>query len=149
MAGWSSANKYSLMGGLRAAGQLIAYELPLLLAVVAVVVQAGTMSMVGIVEAQYLQGTWFLFKFFPLGLVAFFIYMVAGVAESNRNPFDLPEAENELGAGYHTEYSGMRFGLFFLGEYVHMQVLGALTAVFFLGGWRGPLLPPVPVARSR
>ena len=98
---------------------------------------AGSFSLVSIVDAQAEV------PFIALQPISFAIFVISAMAESKRIPFDLPEAENELGAGFHTEYSGMRFGLFFLGEYVHIQVLGALTAVFFLGGWRGPWLPPV------
>jgi NADH-quinone oxidoreductase subunit H len=114
---------------------MISYELSLGLSLVPVVMLAGSFSLVDIVDAQ--AGC----PFILLQPVSFALFFISAVAESKRIPFDLPEAENELGAGYHMEYSGMRFGLFFLGEYVHMQVLGALVAVFFLGGWRGPLLP--------
>jgi NADH-quinone oxidoreductase subunit H len=138
--GWASNNKFSLMGGLRSAAQMISYEVPQGLSIVVPLMFAGTMSLVGIVEAQQQQGVWFLFKYPPIGLLAFFIYMVAGVAESNRNPFDLPEAESELVAGFHTEYSGMRFALFFLGEYANMIVISAVATTLFLGGW----LPPFP-----
>jgi NADH-quinone oxidoreductase subunit H len=137
LGGWASNSKFSLLGGIRGAAQMISYELALGLSLVPIVMLAKSMSLVAIVEAQ---------SQYPFVLVqplAFIIFVVAAMAESKRIPFDLPEAENELGAGYHTEYSGIRFGLFFLGEYVHMQVLGALIAVFFLGGWHGPLLPPV------
>ena len=136
LGGWASNSKYSLLGGIRGAAQMISYELPLGLSLVPIVMLARSFSLVDIVNAQ---------ADYPFILVqpfSFALFMLSAMAESKRIPFDLPEAENELGAGYHTEYSGMRFGLFFLGEYVHMQVLGALVAVFFLGGWRGPLLPP-------
>jgi NADH-quinone oxidoreductase subunit H len=126
------------MGGLRSAAQMISYEVPQGLSIVVPLLFAGSMSLVGIVEAQ--QGLWFFFKYWGLGAIAFFIYMVAGVAESNRNPFDLPEAESELVAGFHTEYSGMRFALFFLGEYANMIVISAVATTLFLGGW----LPPFP-----
>lgn len=135
LGGWASNSKFSLLGGIRGAAQMISYELALGLSLIPVVMLAGSFSMVAIVDAQ---------KNYPFILVqplAFIIFFISAAAESKRIPFDLPEAENELGAGYHTEYSGMRFGLFFIGEYVHMQVLGALIAIFFLGGWRGPLLP--------
>jgi NADH-quinone oxidoreductase subunit H len=138
--GWSSNSKFSLMGGLRSAAQMISYEVPQGLSLVVPLMFAGTMSLVGIVEAQRDQQVWFLFKYPPVGLLAFFIYLVAGVAESNRNPFDLPEAESELVAGFHTEYSGMRFALFFLGEYANMIVISAVATTLFLGGW----LPPLP-----
>jgi NADH-quinone oxidoreductase subunit H len=136
LGGWASNSKYSLLGGIRGAAQMISYELALGLSLVPIVMLAGSFSLVDIVNAQ--TG----YPFILVQPVSFVIFILSAMAESKRIPFDLPEAENELGAGYHTEYSGMRFGLFFLGEYVHMQVLGALTAVFFLGGWRGPLLPP-------
>jgi len=116
---------------------MISYELSLGLSLVPIVMLSRSLSLVDIVNAQAH------YPFILVQPVSFLIFIVSAMAESKRIPFDLPEAENELGAGYHTEYSGMRFGLFFLGEYVHMQVLGALTAVFFLGGWRGPLLPPM------
>ena len=135
LGGWSSNSKYSLLGGIRAAAQMISYELALGLSLIPVVMQAGSFSLVEIVRAQADR------PFILVEPVSFAIFFISSLAESKRIPFDLPEAENELGAGFHTEYSGMRFGLFFLGEYVHMQVLGALIAVFFLGGWRGPLLP--------
>jgi NADH-quinone oxidoreductase subunit H len=136
LGGWSSNNKFSLMGGLRSAAQMISYEVPQGLSLVGPLMLAGTMSLVGIVEAQKSQGLWYVVP----QLIGFFIYMVAGVAESNRNPFDLPEAESELVAGFHTEYSGMRFALFFLGEYANMIVISAVATTLFLGGW----LPPFP-----
>ncbi len=136
LGGWASNSKYSLLGGIRGAAQMISYELSLGLSLVPIVMLAGSFSLVDIVQAQEK------YPFILVQPVAFVIFIISAMAESKRIPFDLPEAENELGAGYHTEYSGMRFGLFFLGEYVHMQVLGALVAVLFLGGWRGPVLPP-------
>jgi len=135
LGGWASNSKYSLLGGIRGAAQMISYELALGLSLVPVVMLAGSFSLVQIVQAQARL------PFALIQPVSFVIFIIAAMAESKRIPFDLPEAENELGAGYSTEYSGMRFGMFFIGEYVHMQVLGALVAVFFLGGWRGPLLP--------
>jgi len=135
LGGWASNSKYSLLGGIRGAAQMISYELSLGLSLVPIVMLARSFSLVDIVNAQAQ------YPFILVQPVSFVIFILSAMAESKRIPFDLPEAENELGAGYHTEYSGMRFGLFFLGEYVHMQVLGALTAVFFLGGWRGPFLP--------
>jgi NADH-quinone oxidoreductase subunit H len=135
LGGWASNSKYSLLGGIRGAAQMISYELALGLSLVPVVMLAGSFSLVDIVQAQER------IPFVVLQPVSFVIFIVAAMAESKRIPFDLPEAENELGAGFSTEYSGMRFGMFFIGEYVHMQVLGALLAVFFLGGWRGPVLP--------
>lgn len=137
--GWSSNNKFSLMGGLRSAAQMISYEVPQGLSLVSPLILYGTMSLVGIVQAQQTM-PWQLrlAGLIPL-IISFFIYLVAGVAESNRNPFDLPEAESELVAGFHTEYSGMRFALFFLGEYANMIVISAVATTVFLGGW----LPPV------
>jgi NADH-quinone oxidoreductase subunit H len=135
LGGWASNSKFSLLGGIRGAAQMISYELALGLAIIPVVMRAGSFSLVDIVNAQ--AGLWYVVS----EPVAFVIFFISAMAESKRIPFDLPEAENELGAGFHTEYSGMRFGLFFLGEYVAMQVLGGLIAVFFLGGWQGPLLP--------
>jgi NADH-quinone oxidoreductase subunit H len=135
LGGWSSNSKYSLLGGIRGAAQMVSYELSLGLSLVPIVMQAGSFSLVEIVGAQSSR------PFILVEPAAFVIFFISAMAESKRIPFDLPEAENELGAGFHTEYSGMRFGLFFLGEYVHMQVLGGLIAVFFLGGWHGPLLP--------
>lgn len=137
LGGWASNSKYSLLGGIRGAAQMISYELSLGLSLVPVVMLAGSFSLVDIVAAQSR------YPFLLLQPLAFIIFFVSAVAETKRLPFDLPEAENELVAGYHTEYSGMRFGLYFLGEYVTMVVLGSLVAVFFLGGWRGPLLPPL------
>ncbi|MGD2186542.1 MAG: NADH-quinone oxidoreductase subunit NuoH [Desulfobacterales bacterium] len=135
MGGWASNSKYSLIGGIRGAAQMISYELALGLSLIPIVMLADSFSIVEIVNAQEK------YPFILAQPLAFVIFMISAMAESKRIPFDLPEAENELGAGYHTEYSGIRFGLFFLGEYVHLQVLGALVAVLFLGGWRGPILP--------
>jgi len=137
LGGWASNSKYSLLGGIRGAAQMISYELSLGLSLVPIVMLARSFSLVDIVRAQAE------YPFILVQPISFIIFLISAVAETKRIPFDLPEAENELGAGYHTEYSGMRFGLFFLGEYVNLQVLGALVAVFFLGGWHGPLLPPV------
>jgi NADH-quinone oxidoreductase subunit H len=146
MAGWSSANKYSLLGGLRAAGQLIAYELPLILAVVGVVIQAGTMNMQGIVFAQA-EGE--IFGWGGMGnpyiltqFLGFFIFMVAVQAELTQAPFDMPIAESELISGYLTEYSGIRFLLFFIGEFATSGVFSAVAAVLFLGGWYVPGIDP-------
>jgi NADH-quinone oxidoreductase subunit H len=136
LGGWSSNSKFALLGGIRGAAQMISYELALGLSLVPVVMLSGSFSLTAIVDAQAR------IPFIVLQPVSFVIFIISAMAESKRIPFDLPEAENELGAGFHTEYSGMRFGLFFLGEYVHIQVLGALIAVFFLGGWHGPFLPP-------
>lgn len=137
LGGWASNSKYSLLGGIRGAAQMISYELALGLSLVPVVMLAGSFSIVDIVDAQAR------YPFILVQPIAFAIFVISAMAESKRIPFDLPEAENEIVAGFHTEYSGIRFGLFFLGEYVNMQVLGAMVAVLFLGGWRGPVLPPV------
>jgi NADH-quinone oxidoreductase subunit H len=145
MAGWSSANKYSLMGGLRAAGQLIAYELPLVLAVVGVIIQAGTMSMVGIVEAQSsfeVFGTGIIVPYVFVQFVGFLVFMIAALAELSRIPFDLPVAESELVMGFVTEYSGFRFLFFFLGEYANMFSMSAIASTLFLGGYYFPGLNP-------
>lgn len=135
VAGWSSRNKYSLIGGFRAAAQQISYEVPMILAVLGVVMLANTMSMRGIVEAQ--SGGWFILT----QPFAFAIYFIAMLAELNRIPFDLPEAESELVAGFNTEYSGMRFALFFLAEYINVFTWSLITVLLFFGGWSGPLLP--------
>lgn len=144
LGGWASNNKFSLMGGLRSGAQMISYELPLGFAVISVLLMGGSLSLVEIVEVQRASGQWF---FFPWrwalglpGLLAFGIYFICGVAETNRNPFDLPEAESELVAGFHTEYSGMKFALFFLAEYANMLVVSSLAVILFFGGW----LPPFP-----
>jgi len=137
LGGWASNSKYSLLGGIRGAAQLISSEFPLGLSLVPVVMLARSFSLVDITNAQ--SG----YPFILVQPVSFIIFLIAAVAEIKRIPFDLPEAENELGAGYHTEYSGMRFGLFFLGEYITMVILGSLVAIFFLGVWHGPLLPPI------
>jgi len=142
MAGWGSANKYSLMGGLRATGQLIAYELPLILAVVGVVIQAGTMNMQGIVMAQA-DGSIFGWSgmgnpFLLTQFVGFVVFMIAMQAELTQSPFDMPVAESELVTGYMTEYSGMRFLMFFIGEFATAGVFSAIAAVLFLGGWYVP-----------
>jgi NADH-quinone oxidoreductase subunit H len=134
LGGWASNNKFSLMGGMRSAAQLISYEVPMGFAVVTVVLMANTLSLVGIVEAQRAAGIWY----FVPGIVAFFIYFVCGVAETNRNPFDLPEAESELVAGFHTEYSGMKFAFYFLAEYANMVVVSSVATVLFFGGWLRP-----------
>lgn len=142
LAGWSSNSKYSLLGGLRSSAQMISYELSYGLAFAAVILIAGSLSLRTIVDNQ--AGYWFGFipKWYlfiqPLG---FFIFMTAGVAETNRAPFDFPEAEQELVAGYHTEYSSMSFALFFLAEYVNMVTVSAVATDLFLGGWHGPFLP--------
>lgn len=156
MAGWSSANKYSLMGGLRAAGQLIAYELPMVLAVIGVVIMAGTMSLSGIVKAQadFSLFGWsgfgdqpianFISPFFILQFVGFLIFFISALAELSRIPFDMPIAESELVTGYLTEYSGFRFLFFFLAEFSNMFTMSAIAATLFLGGYLGPFVDVAP-----
>ncbi|MCL4531812.1 MAG: NADH-quinone oxidoreductase subunit NuoH [Actinobacteria bacterium] len=136
VAGWGSGNKYSVLGGMRAAAQMISYEVPLLLALIGPILIVGSLSMGDIVKAQ---------SVLPLAVlqpVAFVIYLIAGLAEVNRAPFDIPEAESELIAGFHIEYSGMKFALFFLAEYLNSFAVAAIATTVFLGGWQGPLLPP-------
>jgi len=137
LAGWSSDNKYSLLGGLRAAAQMISYEVFMGLSLIGVVVLAGSFDLAKIVEAQ--RKMWFVIPQF----LGFLLFLIAGVAETRRLPFDLPEAESELVAGYHSEYSGMKFGMFFVGEYLGITVISALIAILFFGGWLGPWLPPI------
>ncbi len=141
MAGWSSRNKYSLLGAMRAVAQMISYEVPLLLSTVGVVMITGSLSLVDIVDAQnrYTWGLahWNVFK--PWGLAGFVMFVIASMAETNRSPFDLPEGESEIVAGYFTEYSGFKFALFFLGEYVGMFGIAGLGTSLFLGGWSSPL----------
>jgi NADH-quinone oxidoreductase subunit H len=132
LAGWSSNSKYAVIGGLRGTAQMISYELSMSMSLLAVVAMAGTMNLNDIVKAQ--GPLWFL-ALQPLG---FFIFLISAVAESRRTPFDLPEAENELVAGFHTEYSSMKFALFFLGEYIGVLMLSAIIAILYLGGWQGP-----------
>ena len=145
MAGWASNSHYPLMGALRSSAQMVSYEIAMGLAVVSAVLMTslnkegtGTLSMIGIVQAQQAQHVWFAFKFFPLGLIAFFIFAIAMVAETNRAPFDLPEAESELTAGFHTEYSGFRWSLFFLAEYSAMIAVSSIAVTLWLGGWMRP-----------
>jgi NADH-quinone oxidoreductase subunit H len=145
MAGWASNSHYPLIGALRSSAQMVSYEVAMGLAVVSAILMTslnaegtGTLSMIGIVQAQLAQGEWFIFKFFPLGLVAFFIFAVAMVAETNRAPFDLAEAESELTAGFHTEYSGFRWSLFFLAEYSAMIAVSSIAVTLWLGGWLRP-----------
>lgn len=137
LAGWSSNNKYSLLGGLRSAAQMISYELSLGLALIGVLMVTQSLSLVDIVNAQ--SKYWFVL-IQPLG---FLIYAISAIAEVNRCPFDLPEAETELVAGFHTEYSSMKFALFFMAEYANIITVSAIAVTFFFGGWRGPFLPPV------
>jgi NADH-quinone oxidoreductase subunit H len=144
LAGWSSNNKYSLMGGLRSSAQLISYELSLGLALIGVVLQSGTLDIYSIVEQQggHLGITgWNIFWVQPLG---FLIYLISAIAETNRVPFDLPEAETELVAGFHTEYSAMKFALFFMAEYINMFTVSMLATTLFLGGWNGPFVDQLP-----
>ena len=145
MAGWASNSHYPLIGSLRSSAQMISYEIAMGMAVVSAILMTslnksgtGTLSMIGIVEAQQEQQIWFLFKFFPLGFIAFAIFAIAMVAETNRAPFDLPEAESELTAGFHTEYSGLRWSLFMLGEYTAMIAVSSIAVTLWLGGWLRP-----------
>ena len=134
LAGWASNSKYPLLASLRASAQLISYEIAVTMTLVSVILTAGTLSMVGIVEAQQESGLWFGF----VQPVAFVLVLIGGLAETNRAPFDLPEAEQELTGGFHTEYSGMRFALFFLAEYANMIVISAVVTILFWGGWLRP-----------
>ena len=136
-AGWGSNNKYSLIGSIRSVAQNIAYEIPLLLSILPVILIANSLSLKDIVEAQ--KGIWFV-VYQP---VAFLTFFIASVAETNRTPFDLPEAESELVAGFHTEYSGMRFAFFFLAEYTNIFIVSAIATTLFLGGYQGPILPGI------
>ncbi len=145
MAGWASNSHYPLIGALRSSAQMVSYEIAMGMAVVSAVLMTslnatgtGTLSMIGIVQAQQQQQIWYLFKFFPLGLIAFVIFAIAMVAETNRAPFDLPEAESELTAGFHTEYSGLRWSLFMLGEYAAMIAVSSIAVTLWLGGWMRP-----------
>lgn len=137
LAGWSSNNKYSLLGSLRASAQMLSYEVFMGLSVMGVVMLAGSFNLREIVEAQH--RLWFCIPQF-IGLM---IFAVAGIAETHRLPFDLPEAESELVAGYHSEYSGLKFGMFFVGEYLGITLISAMVVTLFFGGWLGPVLPPV------
>jgi len=145
VAGWASNSHYPLIGALRSSAQMVSYEVAMGLAVVSAILMTsmnasgtGTLSMLGIVRAQQQQGIWFIFKFFPLGLIAFVIFAIAMVAETNRTPFDLAEAESELTAGYHTEYSGLRWSLFMLAEYAAMIAVSSIAVALWLGGWMHP-----------
>ena len=133
LAGWSSNNKFTLIGALRSGAQMVSYELSMGLCVETMVVMAGTMSVGGIVEAQ--NHLWFIFSGHIPAIIAFVIFMIAGTAETNRGPFDLPEAESELTAGYHTEYSGIHFGFFYLAEYLNLFIVSGVAALLFFGGW--------------
>jgi len=136
LAGWASDNKYSLLGGLRAAAQMLSYEVFMGLSIMGVVLLAGSFNLGTIVEAQ--RKMWFVVPQF----LGFVLFVIAGLAETRRTPFDLPEAESELIAGYHSEYSGMKFGMFFVGEYLGVILISAMISVLFFGGWLGPFLPP-------
>lgn len=137
MAGWSSNNKYSLLGAIRSVAQNIAYEIPLLITAMSIILMAGSFKPTDIVAQQS-----FLWNII-LQPLAFLLFIICGTAETNRAPFDIPEAESELVAGFHTEYSGMRFAIFFLAEYTNMFLVSAVATILFLGGWHGPVLPPV------
>jgi len=139
LGGWASNNKYSLLGGIRSGAQMISYELALSLSIVGVLLLAGSLSLVEIVKAQDSVWKWYVFRQ-PLG---FLLFLIAGAAEIGRTPFDLIECENELVAGYQTEYSSMKFGLFYLGEYAHLLFLSSLVTTIYFGGWQGPVLPPI------
>jgi NADH-quinone oxidoreductase subunit H len=130
--GWASNNKYALLGGMRSAAQMISYEIPLVMSVVGIVLTVGSLNLNDIVEAQ--QKTWFIFP----QIIGFVVFIISSVSELNRTPFDLPEAESELVAGYHVEYSGFRFAFFMLAEYVYIFAMSSLTTVLFLGGWNAP-----------
>jgi NADH-quinone oxidoreductase subunit H len=148
LSGWSSNNKYSLLGSLRSSAQLISYELALGLSLVGVVLRAGSLNLRVIVESQGKHGivSWNLFGGFQF--VAFFIYLMAAYAETNRSPFDLPEAESELTAGYHTEYSSMKFAMFFMAEYANMIMVGCVATLLFLGGWTSPFGDLIPLPQN-
>jgi NADH-quinone oxidoreductase subunit H len=139
MAGYSSNSKYSLLGGLRSSAQMISYEIGMGLAIVVVILLSGSLNLVDIVDKQGSFVGWYVFR----NPVAFVVYFICAVAETNRSPFDLPEAESELVAGYHTEYSSMKFGMFFVAEYANMITVGAIATTLFFGGWHGPFLPPI------
>jgi NADH-quinone oxidoreductase subunit H len=138
LAGWSAGSKYSLLGGIRSSAQMISYEVAYGLSIIGVILVANTLSMVELVEQQDSLFNWFIFRQ-PLGFV---LFVICAVAETNRSPFDLPEAESELVAGYLTEYSSMRYSLFFMAEYANMIAVSSVATTIFLGGWQGPILPP-------
>lgn len=135
LAGWASNNKYALLGGMRSTAQMISYEVPLVISFIGVIMLSGSLRLGAIVEAQ---GPWFWQWNFLPQIIGFFVFIIAGIAELNRTPFDLPEAESELVAGYHVEYSGFRFAFFMLAEYVYVFAIAALTTILFLGGWHPP-----------
>ncbi len=145
LAGWSSNSKYSLLGGLRASAQMISYEVSLGLSLIPILLKSGSFSLRAIVESQaHLH--WNLWStpslFFPFGIIAFLTYLISAYAETNRTPFDLPEAESELVAGYHTEYSAMKFAMFFMAEYANMVTVACIATLLFFGGWMGPVVGP-------
>jgi NADH-quinone oxidoreductase subunit H len=147
LAGWSSNNKYSLLGGLRASAQMVSYEISLGLSLVGVLIMSGSFSLRAIVDAQggHFWGIIPRWNIFHGQFIAFFIYLIAAYAETNRIPFDLPEAETELVAGYHTEYSAMKFAMFFMAEYANMITVACVATLLFLGGWHGPIFGPYPL----
>lgn len=143
MAGFGSNNKFALIGGMRAVAQILSYEIPQVLSIVTIILMVGSLSLVRIVEAQSALGGfgWFILAI-PVGPIAFVVYMISAIAEVNRTPFDMPEGESEIVAGHHTEYSGMKWGLFYMAEYLNLFIVCAIAVTLFLGGWQGPLLPP-------
>ena len=141
MASWSSRNKFSLLGGMRSAAQMIAYEIPMVLSIVPVIMMSGSLSTNAVVEAQSQWNGLKWFVFTPWGFLGFIIFFLCAVAECNRSPFDLPEGESEIVAGFHTEYSGMKFALFYMAEFMNSFTLSGLAVTLFLGGWQGPFLP--------
>lgn len=139
LAGWASNNRYSMLGGLRGTAQMISYEIPLGMSLLTVAISAGTLSLPGIVKAQ--EAHWFIWT----NPISFIIYLITAFAETNRAPFDLPEAEQELTAGYHTEYGGMKFAMFFMSEYINILAVSAIATTLFLGGWLAPFGPEIPI----
>ncbi|MBX7222773.1 MAG: NADH-quinone oxidoreductase subunit NuoH [Blastocatellia bacterium] len=147
LAGYASNNKYSLMGGLRSSAQMVSYELAMVMSIIGVLLQAGSLDLVEICKHQagWFGMQWHLFTYPPTGIIGFFIFLIAMVAETNRVPFDLPEAETELVAGFHTEYSSMKFAMFFIAEYANMVTASAMATILFLGGWMGPFVDQFPL----
>ena len=143
LAGWASDNKYSLLGAFRGSAQMLSYEVFMGMSLLGTVLLAGSFRLSDIVEAQ--RGLWFVIPQF----LGFVLFLIAGVAETRRLPFDLPESENELVAGFHAEYSGMKFGMFFVGEYLGVVLISAMITVLFFGGWLGPVLPPIPLVPAQ
>jgi NADH-quinone oxidoreductase subunit H len=158
MAGWASNNKYSLLGAMRSVAQIVSFEIPIVLVILSIVVLAGSLNLQDIVNAQaggfwnwYVlggPGGWSKLILIPFIFISFLIYYVCSLAETNRTPFDIPEAESELVAGYHTEYSGMRFSFFFLAEYANMFAVSAIAAALFFGGWQSPLGDLIPALNN-